>query len=138
MAPKLLRLISYPEVFIVNLQTGLALVMSALLVPLPVFSQSAGKIKVVVLEGEGALNNIKQRSATQPRVKVVDDGDRPVAGAEVVFHLPAAGPGGVFNGWMRTATVRSDAQGEAAATGMTPNDEEGRFNIKVTASEGSR
>ncbi|HZT32568.1 MAG TPA: hypothetical protein VFA33_21950 [Bryobacteraceae bacterium] len=95
-------------------------------------------LKILVKSGEGAINNIKQRKATAPVVQVLDPSDKPVVGAEVVFQLPAAGPGGVFNGWMRTQTARSDAQGMAAASGMTPNDEEGRFNIKVTATSGTK
>ncbi len=103
-----------------------------------VVAPDAGRIKIVVVQGEGALNNIKARTATAPVVEIRDDNDKPVAGAEVVFQLPVSGPGGVFNGWMRTQTTRTDAQGRAAATGMTPNDEEGRFNIKVTAHDGKR
>jgi len=97
-----------------------------------------GNLKVVAVQGEGAINNIQARTATQPVVDVQDESGKPVAGAEVIFQMPAAGPGGVFNGWLRTQTVRSDAQGRAAATGMTPNDQEGRFNIKVTASLNSK
>ncbi len=100
--------------------------------------QEGGGLKIVVLKGEGAVNSIKGRTATAPVVEVRDSNDKPVTGAEVVFQLPAAGPGAVFNGWMRTQTVRTDAQGQAAATGMTPNDEPGRFNIKVTATNGTR
>ncbi len=100
--------------------------------------QEGGSLKIVVIKGEGAVNNIKGRTATAPAVEVRDQNDKPVPGAEVVFQLPAAGPGAVFNGWMRTQTVRTDAQGQAAATGMTPNDEPGRFNIKVTATNGTR
>ena len=98
----------------------------------------AGTLKIVVLQGEGAVNSIKSHSATQPAVEVRDEQDKPVVGAEVVFQLPAAGPGGVFNGWMRTQTARTNAQGQAAAQGLAPNDEPGRFNIKVTATEGKR
>ena len=97
-----------------------------------------GGLKIVVLKGEGAVNNIKARTATPPAVEVRDDKDKPVAGVEVVFQLPAGGPGAVFNGWMRTQTARTDAQGQAEAQGMAPNDQAGRFNIKVTATEGKR
>lgn len=100
--------------------------------------QPAGSLTVVVLQGEGAVNRIKSRSATPPVVQVRDQNEKPVAGAEVVFQLPAAGPGGVFHGWMRNQTAKTNAQGQAGATGFTPNDEEGRFNIKVTASQGNR
>lgn len=101
-------------------------------------AEPPGLLKIVVIEGEGAVNNIRTRSATAPVVEVRDENDKPVAGAEVVFQLPPAGPGGVFHGWMRTQTVRSDEKGRAAASGYTPNDQPGRFNIKVTATLGNK
>jgi len=48
--------------------------------------------------------------------------------------LPPAGASGAFHGWMRNQTARTDSNGRATVTGYAPNDEEGRFNIKVTAS----
>lgn len=101
-------------------------------------AEPPGVLKLIVIEGEGAINNIRTRSATAPVVEVRDENDKPVAGAEVVFQLPPAGPGGVFHGWMRSQTVRSDAQGRAAANGYAPNDQAGRFNIKVTATLGNK
>jgi hypothetical protein len=99
---------------------------------------SGGDLKLVVVQGEGALNNIRTRSAAPLIVEVRDASDKPVAGAEVVFQLPPAGPGGVFNGWMRNQTARSSAEGRAETNGFTPNDEPGRFNIKVTATSGAK
>jgi hypothetical protein len=90
------------------------------------------------LQGEGAVNNIAAGTATQVVVEVRDEADKPVPGAEVLFQLPAAGAGGVFNGWMRTQTVKTNEPGQAGTSGLTPNDEVGRFNIKVTASAGAR
>src|SRR6266542_1552965 len=84
------------------------------------------------------MNNIRTRNATQPVVEIRDDGDKPVPGAEVVFQLPPGGPGGVFNGWMRTQTARTSPEGRAETNGFTPNEEEGRFNIKVTATSGTK
>src|SRR5262245_44848368 len=98
----------------------------------------SGGLKIVVVQGEGAQNNVRTRSATQPVVEVRDEGDKPVPGAEVVFQLPPAGPGGVFNGWMRTQTARTGPEGRAQAHGFAPNDEEGRFNIRVTATSGNK
>jgi hypothetical protein len=98
----------------------------------------AGDIKIVVVQGEGAMNNVRTHSAVAPIVEVRDSGDKPVAGAEVVFLLPPMGPGGLFNGWMRTKTARTSADGRAEATGYATNDEEGRFNIKVTATSGMK
>ncbi len=134
-----------------SFRTFCSLVLSAvLLLPPPGWGQQAsgpkanivapesGGLKIVVLKGEGAVNSIKARTATPPAVEVRDDQDKPVSGAEVVFHLPAGGPGAVFNGWMRTQTARTGPEGQAEAQGMTPNDQPGRFNIKVTASQGKR
>jgi hypothetical protein len=133
-----------------RLKPAVALALAGVLVlPAPMLAQAAGaaaqklvaqsgSLKIVVLEGEGAKNNVRAKSATAPVVEVRDEADKPVAGAEVVFQLPATGPGGVFHGWMRTQTARTDAQGRAGATGYVPNDEEGRFNIKVTATSGAR
>ncbi len=97
-----------------------------------------GTLKIVVLQGEGATNSIAAKTATQPVVEVRDESAKPVAGAEVIFQFPAAGPGGIFHGWMRTQTARTNEQGQAGTSGLVPNDEAGRFNIKVTATEGNR
>lgn len=95
-------------------------------------------LKVNVLEGEGGKNNISTRTAVAPIIEVKDASDKPVPGAEVVFQLPMAGPGGSFNGWLKTQTVRTDDQGKATVAGYSPNTEAGRFNIKVTATMGSQ
>ena len=100
--------------------------------------QPKGTLKVNVLEGEGTRNSIRNRSAVAPIVEVKDAADKPVVGAEVVFQLPLAGPGGIFNGWLRSQTVRTDENGKATVTGYTPNTEAGRYNMKVTATSGSQ
>ncbi len=115
-----------------------ALVLSAQQAPNKLVDQSPkGTLKVTVIEGEGAKNNIRTRTATAPVVEVKDASDKPVSGAEVIFQLPVVGPSGAFNGWLKSQTVRTDAQGRATVTGYAPNDEDGRFNIKVTATSGS-
>jgi hypothetical protein len=138
------------EAFPLNTKSFLSLLLSALLLapagswaqqtsgPKSTLVQETGSLKIVVIEGEGAMNNIRSRTATQPLVEVRDENDKPVEGAEVVFQLPAAGPGGVFHGWMRNQTARTNAEGRAAASGFTPNEEPGRFNIKVTATTGTK
>lgn len=95
-------------------------------------------LKIVVLQGEGALNNIKTNSATEPVIEVRDERDMPVAGADVTFQLPLAGAGGFFPGRKLTLTGRSNDRGQAAGTGFIPNDVPGRFNIKVGAASGNR
>ena len=93
---------------------------------------------MTVLEGEGAKNSIRSHTATAPVVEVKDADGKLLVGAEVVFQLPAVGPSGIFNGWLKTQTVRTDDLGRASANGYSPNFEAGRFNLKVTATMGTQ
>jgi len=134
----------------VSLRTTLTtFLVGVLLLPEAAWSQQAaaakpnpvaesGSLKIAAVEGEGAINNIRTRAATAPVVEVRDENNKPAVGAQVIFELPYAGPGGVFSGVMRYQTVKTDEQGRAAAKGFVPNDEDGRFNIKVTATQGNR
>jgi len=94
----------------------------------------APKLNLVVLEGEGAINNIRQRTAREPIVQVEDENHKPVAGAVVVFTLPSRGAGGAFANGAKTLTVMTDNQGRAVASGLRPNGVKGQFQIHVTAS----
>ena len=137
------------EVFVSLRTTLTTFLVGVLLLPEAAWSQQAaaakpnpvaesGSLKIAAVEGEGAINNIRTRAATAPVVEVRDENNKPAVGAQVIFELPYAGPGGVFSGVMRYQTVKTDEQGRAAAKGFVPNDEEGRFNIKVTATMGDR
>ena len=99
---------------------------------LPAFAQ--GQLNLVIVEGEGATNNIRQRTAREPIVQVEDENHKPVAGAAVVFLLPDQGASGTFANGSHTLTVMSDAQGRAVAHGFHPNHVEGQYNIRVSAS----
>jgi hypothetical protein len=92
------------------------------------------RLKILVLEGEGAINNIRQRTARDPMVEVQDENNKPVAGAVVVFLLPDRGASGTFANGARSLTVTTDAQGRAMATGLQPNNVQGEFQIRVSAS----
>lgn len=95
-------------------------------------------LKIFVLQGQGAINNVTSHMATVPVVEVRDGKDRVVEGAAVTFELPSAGPGGSFANQRLKLTARTDMQGQAAATGFTLNSETGRFRIKVTATSQGR
>ncbi len=100
----------------------------------PAGAQVPEKINLVIVEGEGAINNIRQRTARQPIVQVEDENHKPVAGAVVIFTLPSQGAGGTFTGGERTLTVVSDSRGRAVARGFRPNSTQGNFQIHVNAS----
>src|SRR5581483_12164705 len=65
-------------------------------------------LKILVLEGQNAVNSTSAHQAIQPVVEVRDQDDRPVEGASVVFRLPPSGPGGTFPNNAATQTVRTD------------------------------
>lgn len=91
------------------------------------------KLNLTIVEGEGAINNIRQRTTREVIVQVEDENRKPVAGAAVVFTLPNQGAGGTFLNGARTFTVTSDAQGRAVAR-FTPNSVEGKYDLRVNAS----
>jgi hypothetical protein len=84
----------------------------------------------VVLEGEGAVNIIRQKTATAPVVEVRDQNDLPVAGVPVTFSI--SGTGASF-GSSSTLTVVTNGAGRAAAAGLTPTGS-GALQIGVSAS----
>lgn len=96
--------------------------------------QAVGKLNIVIVEGEGAINNVRQRVNREPIVQVEDENRKPVAGAVVVFFLPDRGPSGVFLNGDRSMTVVTDSQGRAAARGIRFNNAAGQMQIRVTAS----
>jgi hypothetical protein len=112
---------------------------------LPVWSQAPpapgpaqARVNIVVVEGESAINNINGRANREPIVQIEDENHRPVAGAAVVFFLPANGPSGSFVNGGKTLTVSTDAQGRAAAAGIHLNRVSGQMQIRVTASYGGQ
>ena len=94
----------------------------------------ASNLNLVIVEGEGAINNIHQRTAREPIVQVEDENHKPVAGAAVIFTLPDSGPGGTFANGSKVLQVMSDSKGRAVAKGFHLNDVSGKFQIKVEAS----
>lgn len=97
-------------------------------------AQTAPALNIVVIEGEGTLNNVKQRVNREPIVQVQDENHKPVAGAAVIFFLPNSGASGTFANGSQTLTVTTDSSGRAVATGIHPNHTLGKMQIRVTAS----
>lgn len=116
--------------------SGIIRYAAALCLGAAALGQSSEGLRVVVLEGNGAINNIAAQRAHDPVVKVVDGAGAPVANATVTFTLPVSGPGGAFLDGQKSATVRTGADGIAAARGLKPNKTPGQFEIRVVASFG--
>src|SRR5690349_15894995 len=58
--------------------------------------EKASDLRIIVLQGQGAMNNVQTRTGTAPVIEVRDRNDQPVDGANVVFELPRTGAGGSF------------------------------------------
>jgi hypothetical protein len=115
------------------------LLCAALPAPLPVAAALPAPpqpLEIEILDGEGALNNIRQRTAREPIVEVKDENHKPVAGVLILFSVQPGGAGGTFNGSASFSTY-TDAAGRAVAQGFTPNHKKGKFVIKVTATAGA-
>src|SRR5690242_8117177 len=90
-------------------------ILLALTLASSLLAQSA-PLRIVVIEGEGAVNIIQQKTAVRPLVEVRDRNNVPVPGATVTFALNGQ-PAAFANG-ATTMTVTTNAQGQAAATGF--------------------
>jgi hypothetical protein len=126
---------------------ALALVLFLLRTP-QLFAQVAGiaasqagspmALHIVILDGDDALNNIRQRTAREPIVQVEDENHKPVAAAVVLFtiHNGPKGAGGTFAG-VTTLAVVTGLDGQAIAKGLTPNAVKGSYTISVQATAGA-
>jgi hypothetical protein len=95
-------------------------------------------LKVIALAGAGDMNDLERKVMALLVVEVLDQNDRPVEGAEVVFRFPIKGPSAEFAGGKMAQTVRTNSQGEATANGWMANSEVGAFQVHVTASYGNQ
>lgn len=91
-------------------------------------------LQITIIDGEEAINNIRQRTAREPIVQVEDENHKPIAGAVVIFVLPNDGAGGAFLNGARTLSTVTDSKGQAIAHGLRPNNIAGRYQLRVDAS----
>ena len=94
--------------------------------------QAPTPLRIVVLEGEDAVNIVQQKTAVRPLVEVRDRNNLPVAGASVTFSIGSGQPA-AFAGGARTITVTTNTAGQAAANGFNVIGE-GAVRIQVQAS----
>jgi hypothetical protein len=118
-----------------NLGTRTVLILFAAAIA---FAQQPSELRLEVLEGGGAINNVRNRTAREPVVQVKDDTGAPVAGAVVTFVLPAFGAGGSFANGEKVLSIRTEEDGRAVASGLKPNGVVGQFAIRVNATHEGR
>ncbi len=106
-------------------------------VPAQVALQS---LHIDILEGEGALNNIRQRDAREPAVQVTDENHKPVAGAVILFtvHSGPQGAGATFgDAQSLTFSATTGPDGIAHAPTLHLAKSPGSYTIEVSAAVGA-
>jgi hypothetical protein len=95
------------------------------------------KLFITILDGDNALNNIRQRDAREPVVQVTDENHKPVAGVALLFliHDGAKGASASFNGASSFAAT-TGPDGVAKTAGLQVGRNPGSFTITVTATLG--
>jgi hypothetical protein len=100
---------------------------------LPAMAADPESLSIRILEGQGAINNVRTHTARAPVIEVRDRENLPVSGASVTFQTPSAGAGAAF-GSERVLMTQTDSEGRATGRGLVPNGVTGPFEIRVTAS----
>jgi hypothetical protein len=91
------------------------------------------KMNVVVVEGEAAIHDIKQRKASDVGVLVRDGNRKPIPGASVRFILPAEGASATFSDGSRSLAITTNNTGYATVRNIRPNNIPGQYVIQVEA-----
>jgi hypothetical protein len=91
-------------------------------------------LQIRVLAGKDEANDLERKIMAPVVVQVVDQNQRPVEGAEVVVRFPLSGPGAAFTGGKASQTIRTNAEGQAAALNWAANNQQGTFQVHVSAS----
>lgn len=91
------------------------------------------QLNIEIIDGEGAVNNLRLRTAREPIVEVTDENHKPVAGALVLFTAPDHGASGTFSNGATQLRATTDAQGRAVARGFQPNAVKGPVELQVEA-----
>lgn len=94
-------------------------------------------LRVIILTSNQQMNDLERKVMAPLVVQVVDQGDQPVEGADVTFRFPLDGPSASFANQKNAQTFRTNADGQAAATGWMANGKVGTFQVQVTASRGN-
>ena len=101
----------------------------------PVYAQTLPvELNIVVVQGEGTINSVRQRAGKEPVIQVEDENHKPIAGAAVVFTLPTEGATGSFGNGGKTLTIMTDPQGRATAQGLKVNEYPGKLVVHISVS----
>ena len=103
------------------------------------FAQSPAtpnRMFIQILDGEGALNDIRGGTAREPIVQIEDENHKPIAGVLVIFSTPSSGPSATFSNGLTSFQTTTLSDGRAIASGFKPNGISGTYQVQVHASSG--
>jgi hypothetical protein len=130
-----------PTTFELYSQRGVALALAALLAfPSALLAQTpatAQTLRILPLVGNNGVNDMERQVMTPLAVQILDQNDLPVEGATVIFRFPINGASATFADAQTAQTVRTNAGGQARATGWAANKQAGTFAVQITATRGT-
>jgi hypothetical protein len=94
-------------------------------------------LKIRVLAGAGEQNDLERRVMAPLVVQVVDQDERAMEGAEVVFRFPLTDPSASFLDGKTSLAVRSNGGGQARAVNWMAHGV-GTFQVHVNATYGNQ
>lgn len=100
-------------------------------------TDAGAQIRILTLEGEGAINNIRSGRAGQITVRVESEEGTPLRGAPVTFILPMTGASGQFSNGTKSIIVVTDNSGRANVL-LRPNSVAGNLQVRLTASHNGK
>jgi hypothetical protein len=101
--------------------------------PLPIEQN----LKIRVLAGSGEMNDLERHVMAPLVVQVVDQDERAMEGAEVVFRFPINDPSATFLDGKPVLTVRTNGGGQARAVNWMAHGV-GTFEVHVNATYGNQ
>ncbi|MEP7353301.1 MAG: hypothetical protein ABI824_08755 [Acidobacteriota bacterium] len=99
-----------------------------------VLSAQPAQLRIVVIQGQDALNNTQAAANANVVVEIRGADQMPIPGVAVTFVYPMQGASGTFANGTRQMTVNTGADGRATASGVRPVGGTGTLQIRVTAS----
>ncbi len=96
-------------------------------------AQAGSSSTIAVQAGSPQSANINAAYAVALQALVRSSGGQPLAGQDVLFTAPSAGPSGTFSGGVPSAQVTTNAAGIATAPTFTANATAGSFSVIASA-----
>ena len=112
---------------------ALCLICSLIALETTAAGQASAGLRIIVLDGGGAQNQVSRAASKSISVRIVDRNNKPVPGATVIFTAPDSGPSGRFLNGSDSVIVFTNPQGIAMAQEFRANAATGPYLINIRA-----